>query len=726
MPLIKPQSLAFAFLLGLGGLLVNLAPIPLFATQQVVIGNLFFVISAIFLGPWYALLTAIMCAIGLDFAWDSWHMYLFFPLEALFLGFARRKEIYALYADMLFWVFLGMPLFYLFASVSFDLPDSHLMFITLKQGINGLLYCSLGSILVTLTPLKLQFKGGLTHKIGKNFNKQLTYTFIQILTLVLLTSTLIFNGHTIAQQQIEVQHNLKDSAYFLGESTQSYIDNHVKAIDNAARWLSLTGANLVDLQSHLFRLHQNYPYFTSLLIIDSQGESSAHSQRSHSTNSSSQAENAAIDVRRRPYFQRAFEEQTTYISSVFEGEELSPTPTVAISAPVYDADDHSTPIGIIVGSLNLNNFTQIDIRDPDHNQRSIVLVDSNNNVVYASSPLGISTMTPFTATTEGLRYKTSLAMMNLKQLNSTTPEFAYYKYQLKNGWSLYVVMPFSPLIRQIEQQYLITFTVLVFAFATTIFLISAVSRRLTEPLELIAQKFSDWDISTRGEILVDDSSPIEIQTLATTIQQGKQALISHQLELEEKVALRTLELKNANAKLQSLAERDELTQLYNRRYTESHFTTLHDMCKRNHAALAFCILDIDHFKRVNDTFGHQAGDKVLIALGEMMRSFFKRNTDLVSRYGGEEFVIVLPQCHAEEIQSLLDQFRQKVANTDVQVTKDNTTRVTVCIGAVVSYPGEYNQVDHWFKMADLNLYKAKAEGRNQVITTVLTEEKSLP
>lgn len=81
--MINKNHLGFALLLGLLGLLVNLAPIPLFGNQQLIIGNLFFVIVAIFLGPWYALLTSLLCATGLYIAWDSWHMFLLFPLEAL-------------------------------------------------------------------------------------------------------------------------------------------------------------------------------------------------------------------------------------------------------------------------------------------------------------------------------------------------------------------------------------------------------------------------------------------------------------------------------------------------------------------------------------------------------------------------------------------------------------------------------------------------------------------
>ena len=215
--------------------------------------------------------------------------------------------------------------------------------------------------------------------------------------------------------------------------------------------------------------------------------------------------------------------------------------------------------------------------------------------------------------------------------------------------------------------------------------------------------------------MLNDTTPKEILTLSSSIQKSKQELLSYQLELEDKVALRTVELEKANTQLQALTEKDELTGLYNRRYTESHFSTLHDICKRNCSALAFCIIDIDHFKLINDTYGHQAGDTALVTIAELMKDFFKRDTDIVSRYGGEEFLIIMPQCNALQVEKHLNQFRQLVADTDIIINSNEKSKLTISIGAVISNAGEFNHIDHWFKMADLNLYEAKENGRNKVL-----------
>ncbi|QYJ84942.1 diguanylate cyclase [Shewanella mesophila] len=718
MQLINIRHLAFAFALGILGLLVNLVPIQLFGNQQLVIGNMFFVIVAVFIGPWYALLTALLCATGLYIAWDSWHMFFLFPLEALWLGYARRKEFYSLYADIVYWIVVGIPLFYIYLNSLSELPNSYLTFIILKQGINGLLYTALASIIVTLIPVRFHIKDKITNQKRKSFNQQLTYTFTQILTLVLLVSALIFNNHSLNQQQLAVKHRLEDSANHLGNAAQTIIDDHFRTIDNAARWLSFSGSDQSQWQGLLSKLHQSYPNFISMLITDDQGVITAASPIARLKESD--RNNKTLSVMDRHYFQEAFFNQLTFISPAFLGRGFGNDPIVAISAPLYHANNQIKPIGILEGSLNLTQFAQIDHRDMDYETRSIILIDENNLVIYASKPLKMQPLEPLSFSMSGLNYKTKLNMINFNNLDSESPEYAYSKYILNNGWSLYVVVPFAPLLAEVEQQYLMMFTVLLFAFITTILLIQVISGRLTAPLEVIATKFSSWNVNG-GELLLNDTTPKEIHTLSTSIQKSKQELLSYQLELEEKVALRTVELEKANTQLQALSEMDALTGLYNRRYTETHFPTLHDMCKRNGSALAFCIVDIDHFKQVNDTYGHQAGDKALITIATLMKQFFKRDTDIVSRYGGEEFLIILPQCNALQVEIHLNQFRQLIADTEIEMSPTQKAKLTVSMGTVVSNAGEFNNIDHWFKMADLNLYEAKESGRDKVICSLLAE-----
>lgn len=716
MQLINKRHLTFAIVLGLLGLLLNLVPIPLFGNQQLIIGNLFFVIVAVFLGPWYALLTALMCASGLYLAWDSWHTFILFPLEALWLGYARRKEYYSLYADVSFWLIVGMPLFYILVRFVLVMPESYMLFTTLKQGINGILYTSLGTILITMLPQRCYIAGKIKNQRRKSFNQQLTYTFTQLLTLALLVSALTFNNLSINHQQLDVKRQLEDTALHLGKATDTFIDTHVNAIDTAARWLSFSVYDPERWQMLLLKLHKNYPDFVSMLIANEQ----AHIKNSSPIINIDSSKNITpASIMDRHYFQQAFFNQLTYTSPVFLGRGFGSTPIVAISAPLYHINTPLEPVGIIEGSLELANFAQIYQRLSDETQHNIVLTDENNLVIYASPALNKQPLSEFAFSHSGFSYKTSLAMLNIKQRDNKSPEFAYAKHIVKNGWTLYVLTPFTPLVEQVESQYFTTFGILLLSFMLSIAIIKVISLRLTQPLEAIANKFSNWHPQDQEEATLNDSTPQEICTLSSSILKSKQELISYQLELEEKVALRTKELQAANTKLRLLAEKDELTQLYNRRYTETHFPRLNDMCQRSCAAMAFCIVDIDHFKSINDTYGHQAGDNALIHLAQIMQQFFKRDTDLISRYGGEEFLIILPLCNPQEVEQHLNEFRQQVFDALIPISSENSIQLTISIGAVISNNHYQSDIDYWFKQADINLYQAKKEGRNRVISSQL-------
>jgi diguanylate cyclase (GGDEF)-like protein len=193
----------------------------------------------------------------------------------------------------------------------------------------------------------------------------------------------------------------------------------------------------------------------------------------------------------------------------------------------------------------------------------------------------------------------------------------------------------------------------------------------------------------------------------------------------DRVKLQTIELLNQsfsialnNAitydQLQKLAANDPLTGLYNRRFGMSRLTEEYVRSVRSHSPLGILLFDIDHFKRVNDTYGHTAGDRVLINIAKIS-AMAARKGDLLIRYGGEEFVIILPGAGKEDCLFVAERLRHMVEES-VVVAADTQIRVTVSVGAV-SYP-EYaceNELD-LIKIADKALYAAKDKGRNIVVS----------
>ncbi len=167
-------------------------------------------------------------------------------------------------------------------------------------------------------------------------------------------------------------------------------------------------------------------------------------------------------------------------------------------------------------------------------------------------------------------------------------------------------------------------------------------------------------------------------------------------------------------KLLQLATSDPLTGLFNRAYVDERFSVELSRARRYGQVLTIAVIDVDHFKSLNDTHGHMAGDKVLRKIGEILRETF-RQSDTAGRYGGEEFVVVLPETDIEAAQQKLESLRELVANTQMMFgTLDEKAEVTISAG-LASFPQDGDDAAELFALADVRMFQAKGEGRNRVV-----------
>lgn len=168
--------------------------------------------------------------------------------------------------------------------------------------------------------------------------------------------------------------------------------------------------------------------------------------------------------------------------------------------------------------------------------------------------------------------------------------------------------------------------------------------------------------------------------------------------------------EEALAGLRALASTDALTGLLNRRGLEPLVRREQARAERREEALALLLIDVDHFKRVNDRFGHRVGDAVLRRLAAVLVRV-SRASDLVARFGGDEFVVLLPATDRRGAESLAERIRHAVASEDFL---ENGERVTVSIGVTVVQGEEHAEP---VALADLALYRAKRAGRDRVASS---------
>lgn len=166
--------------------------------------------------------------------------------------------------------------------------------------------------------------------------------------------------------------------------------------------------------------------------------------------------------------------------------------------------------------------------------------------------------------------------------------------------------------------------------------------------------------------------------------------------------------------VRALSIQDELTGLYNRRYFFMRLKDETSRAERYHHPLSMIMLDIDHFKQINDHYGHKEGDAVLAVLGRFLHAAV-RNTDVAARYGGEEFLVLMPETNRREALALAEWMREHIASGTIGTDATRDDCITVSAG-VASFPGDADDSDTLLLTADFALYRAKNAGRNRVYT----------
>jgi two-component system, cell cycle response regulator len=175
-----------------------------------------------------------------------------------------------------------------------------------------------------------------------------------------------------------------------------------------------------------------------------------------------------------------------------------------------------------------------------------------------------------------------------------------------------------------------------------------------------------------------------------------------------------------NERLRHIGLTDALTGVHNRRHVEVRLIEEIERARRHRHALSFLYIDIDHFKRINDTAGHQAGDLVLRDVAALIKAEL-RLSDTLGRFGGEEFVVILTDANNEDAQSVAERIRWSIADQELRLGSDARIAVSVSIGVATLPELEPGATPHevahrLLGQADKALYRAKEDGRNRVVS----------
>lgn len=222
-------------------------------------------------------------------------------------------------------------------------------------------------------------------------------------------------------------------------------------------------------------------------------------------------------------------------------------------------------------------------------------------------------------------------------------------------------------------------------------------------------------------------SPIEDTGDGVKYFLGIQRDVSDRVELERRMRLTNEELKGLNLALQKENEVDPVTAIYNRKVMDTRLQDFWNQAKRNSQSVALFFMDIDYFKKINDEHGHDVGDACLRQVAQRLQNNFQRATELLFRYGGEEFIAISvgasPADASALAQSILEEFR----NNPLEVVQlESGLPVTMSIGLLHSRPEPDEKLEVMIRDGDALMYEAKSQGRDCIVSNLdFTEEMVL-
>lgn len=624
------------------------------------------------------------------------------PLEMVVVYWFRQRGLELLLGDFLYWLLVGVPLSLLLILWRSELPVDFTTLLLLKQVLNGALYTLIASIVVMFLPERLF--SGRGRGIYPGLSSRIFYLLNISIVLSALLVALTLTSRNVAQIEKHMQRDFRKSAKNIASVSGDYLAHHVQVIRHLAKSVEIS-----DGQENLVRHAQReFPGFITTLIAGRDGgitfgAPTAFYQRMFDL---PEAHRSVAD---RDYFEQARATGEAFVSDVFRGRGFGDDPIVAISSPVYEGERFN---GIVEGSLDLSAIEQLAVvaRETGGDWLTVI-TDSKGLVIFASAATGLDLLEEFIPEGRENRYSKDLALATLKD-----SEYLYHTESNDFGWRVYTLVSPSVIIGiLIESIVILALCVLVIS---AIFLVVSrrFSRQITEPLVQLTRRFGDESapLSLQDSAFVSD----EVRTISVQLQRARDLMLDFNKQLEQQVETKTAELAEANEKLAQLARQDALTGLANRRSFDEQARRICGVNARNKQPLSLAFIDADHFKSINDRYGHPFGDKVIVELAGLIAAYFSRSTDISARYGGEEFVLLLAAGTCESHIKQLEAFRAGVEHRQVG-DGEATLTVTVSIG-VVCVEQDFNLgFDSLVHKADELLYKSKAAGRNRVSSMVI-------
>lgn len=670
----------------------------IYGSLTVIFGQVFVLLALFTRGFLAAMVSATFAAFAISIYTDNFFFFVTLLSEVAFIYYLYQRRIPILVADLIYWCVFGMPFSYLYVPTILDVPQSFLFLILAKLLMNGLLYTALAVLLYQLLPKRLKIR--VMTPVSDTLRGRIFYLSFLCIIISSLCFAILFTVRSTQQAEQQIVSDIRSKANSLRQVTEDFVDGYVVAVRNLRDGME----RVSDYEEKLMLMNhtqQNFPGFVTMLWSDAQGVI-LHGEPVDSFSAVFNNPQRSPSISDRSYFTAPKLTGQGFVSSAFRGRGVGEQPIIAISEP-YTRNNRFA--GIIEGSLDIPELVRLVQRtDIDPRFQSVIVTDNEHQVIFATEDTALAPLSYYKPTHARNPYSLILPLTRLQQR-----DLLYTQRMNDYGWNIYVFS--SP--QEMTDMFLGNILILAIFLGVITLLFAIVTRRfaqeLNRPLEQLVEQLGD---PTNVPALTDRNEVTqEIRTLADNLIAARKVMVDFNRQLQQQVEEKTADLERLNEKLHKLAREDDLTGLLNRRtFDELAEQRYHEaMATRGHIALI--LMDIDHFKRINDTMGHPTGDACLRCVGSLIKHHFASHGSLCARYGGEEFAIFVSGI--DDIKALVEGFQQ--ALSDSCQVQGQVIPMSISMGVVEikqHFSGESFRrlVAH----ADKLLYDSKDAGRNRI------------
>lgn len=644
------------------------------------------------------IIASVISATALATKMDDPFLFIVLVSETFAVHIFLRKGKVLLVADLYYWLIIGVPLTLSLLMLTSNSSTELLIISGLTISINGIFGASVAALIYSFVPFQSMYR---KYK-GKppRFASIIFSLCMLTVTLPTIAISLVFTWQTAVQKEQDLSNILSrqgEQIMFVGEA---FVNNHISAVKTLSTMLSKSSFS-IPVQTVLDSTARNYPSFTSMLVSGPEGEILYASPKKYAMMLGKAKKHT---LHARAYFNDARKTLMPQLSEAIEGVGFGNDAILTVSAPIVSNEEF---LGISQGAIRLSSFSKFKQQHINDNEfYQYVITDKNNRIIFASDGLGLPTLSQFS-----YQPSDNLLLSKIPELTIQNNNYLYYQTVTEHGWKITVLNSPVALTHIISKNFYILAAGLLITLIVISFITNLLSKRITLPLVRLANHFNDTtfpeDIAKEAEI------SDEMIKVTDKLINSRDIMLNFQQQLTEQVLDKTKHLKSLNQKLYYLAQKDGLTKLLNRSGFDDLSQTTFRNCVRNHVPLSMVLIDIDDFKQINDTYGHPFGDKCIVSIAQTLNKFCKRNTDLLGRYGGEEFIVLLSGGHIEEHHDLTKQIHRTVQKTIVSYN-EITVKMTISIG-ISSLKSNYGMTyEGLVKSADEQLYKSKRTGKNKI------------